>query len=150
MTKKTFSERLNYIITKSDVTKKDFARKCGKSEPQLYAYLNGAQLPGTDFYRKLKEEYPQVNLNWLISEEGMPLIEHMNVENSLPIDPAVSFVFEVENELGIELKDKQRQAVLAILRRDVNRCLKEQKSDILNLISSFSEEQLEDQERNSQ
>ena len=55
----SFSDRLSLVIAKSNVKKKDFAKKCGKSEPQIYAYLNGTQLPGTDFFRKLKEEFPQ-------------------------------------------------------------------------------------------
>jgi hypothetical protein len=133
-----FSDRLSYVIDKSNDTKKVFVKKCGKSEPQLYAYLKGNQLPGTDFYQKLKEHYPFINLDWLISGQGNPTINQKEDNNIVPMDPAVGLVIEVENELSIKLNENQRQAVVAVLRRELDRRLSEQKTDIANLISSFA------------
>lgn len=133
-----FSDRLSYVITKSKDKKKVFVKKCGKSEPQLYAYLNGTQLPGTDFYQKLKKHYPFINLDWLISGHGSPTIDQKEDDNIVPIDPAVGLIIEVENELGIKLNEKQRQAVVAVLRKELDRRFSEQKTDIANLISSFA------------
>ncbi len=61
-----FEERLNKIIIESGDEKKVFAEKCGKSESQLYNYLNGSQAPGFYFFKKIKSNYPKVNLEWLI------------------------------------------------------------------------------------
>jgi hypothetical protein len=133
-----FSDRLSYVIDKSNDTKKVFVKKCGKSEPQLYAYLKGNQLPGTDFYQKLKEHYPFINLDWLISGHGSPTINQKEDNNIVPMDPAVGLVIEVENELSIKLNENQRQAVVAVLRRELDRRLSDQKTDIAYLVSSFA------------
>lgn len=70
-----FKSRLDYIISKSGVDKKIFAKQCGISENQIYNYLKRDQEPGTKFYRGLKENYPKVSIDWLISGIGNPFID---------------------------------------------------------------------------
>lgn len=116
-----------------------FAKHCGITEKQIYAYLKGASEPGTKFYRNLLINYPNINLNWLISGQGEPLHESLDGDSVIAIDPAVGMVIDVEKELGIRLNDRQREAVVAVLRRELDRRLNEQKADISNLISSFTD-----------
>jgi hypothetical protein len=133
-----FIDRFDTIICKSGESKKDFAKKCGLAEKQIYDYLKGASVPGTKVYRKIKKRYPWVNLDWLISGHGSPTINQKEDNNIVPMDPAIGLVIEVENELSIKLNENQRQAVVAVLRRELDRRLSEQKTDIANLISSFA------------
>jgi hypothetical protein len=116
--------RLEQIIADIGVEKKVFAKHCKMSPNQIYNYLNGSQEPATKFYRNLKKEYPTVNLNWLISGHGQKYIDEHNESKVLPIDPAVGMVLDVEKELGVRLNDRQRSAVVGVLRRELDRRLK--------------------------
>ena len=134
-----FIERFELIISKSSESKKDFAKDCGLAEKQMYDYLKGASLPGTKIYQKIKDRYPSVNLDWLISGNGRPFIESVEEnKNPIPIDPAVSLVLDVEEELGVKLNDRQRNAVVAVLRKEFERRRSDQKAEIADLISSFT------------
>ncbi|MBW2090939.1 MAG: hypothetical protein JRI34_02295 [Deltaproteobacteria bacterium] len=67
-----YLERLSYIINLSKDSVEVFADKCGKHKSQIYTYLKGKQLPGMEFFTKMKKSYPWVPLEWLISEIGEP------------------------------------------------------------------------------
>ena len=68
-----FCARLEYVIGKSPDNKKAFAKKCGISEKQLYVYLKGASEPGMRFFSAMKCQYPFINIEWVITGEGLPL-----------------------------------------------------------------------------
>lgn len=131
-----FVARLNSIIGKSGDNKKTFAKKCGVSEKQLYIYLKGTSEPSMRFFVSVKDQYPWVNIEWLISGNGEEPLKAGSC-NVIPIDPAVGLVMEVEEELGVKLNEKQRKAVVEIMRKELNHKLKEQRPDITNLITSF-------------
>jgi hypothetical protein len=67
-----FTDRLRYIIDESGNQKKAFAKNCGISENQIYIYLKGTSEPGMKFFNNMKNEYPWVNLDWLINGVGEP------------------------------------------------------------------------------
>ena len=69
-----FIERLKFIIGYTGDTNKAFAEKCGITEKQIYKYLNGSSQPGTPVYVELQKQYPDVNINWLITGGGSPYI----------------------------------------------------------------------------
>jgi transcriptional regulator with XRE-family HTH domain len=68
-------DRLKQIILNCGVEKKMFAKKCGISPNQLHNYLNGSQEPGSKFYRGLKNKYPDVSIDWLMSGDGRPYLK---------------------------------------------------------------------------
>lgn len=112
----TFAERLQHIIKVFgfEKNKKGFAKKCGISGNQIYNYADGSQEPGTKFYRGLKESYPEVSIDWLISGQGRPFIEGQ-LDN----------VVELKHEQVIrEFKDKDfalelNQALVALEKRSL-------------------------------
>ena len=103
-----------------------------------------------DFYKIFewsKKNNLNIDFNWLLENKG-PFNQISQVaetpsqygdpnNNVIPIDPAVQMVIEVEKEVGKQLNDKQRKAVVDILRRELNQKLSEQKDLITQLISSF-------------
>lgn len=134
-----FPDRLRYLIKESSDENKAFAKKCGIGENQLYVYLRGKSEPGMRFFKALKEQYPWTSIDWLVSGKGEPIIElEADKDSVIAMDPAVKLILDVEKELNVKLNDKQRNAVVAVLRKEFERRLDEQKAEIANLISSFS------------
>lgn len=50
-----------------------FAAEIGTSTTVIYNILNARNEPSMQIIRKIKERYPQVNLDWLIIGNGKPL-----------------------------------------------------------------------------
>ena len=76
-----FSKRLNTIIQHTGLLKKDFVKKSGVSSAQLFNYLKGEQEPNAKFFRRVSIEFPDINLNWLISGTGSMIIERQNIDS---------------------------------------------------------------------
>lgn len=99
-----FSDKLSLIIKQSKHTKKGFAINCGMNPNQIYNYLNGDQLPGMDFFRKMKRAYPWVSIDDLINEES----EVENINNN--IEPVIGLgAHELADEEGLYGKTRQRE-----------------------------------------
>jgi len=74
--KKTeFIDRLKEVIGESKDSVKAFAEKCGVSEAQIHKYKRGEQEPGMRFFAAMKDKYPWVNIDWLITGHGEPTID---------------------------------------------------------------------------
>jgi len=67
-------ERLEKIRTHYDLTKKEFANKIGISPTAYNNYINENRIPTTDVIFKLHMLF-NINLNWLMSEQGNMLID---------------------------------------------------------------------------
>lgn len=123
-----YKERLNVVIKSVSITKKMFAERCGVSKSQLFLYLNGTQVPSHKFYEKLKEEFPYISLDWLISGKGKMIIdspvaatvntnllkkiiehvEHRAKKNNERLPPSIkSELITVAYELFYEIPDKE-------------------------------------------
>ena len=99
-----FLDKLSLIIKQSKHTKKGFAINCGMNPNQIYNYLNGDQLPGMDFFRKMKRAYPWVDLDALINDEG----DIKNINNN--IEPVIGLgAHELADEEGLYGKTRQRE-----------------------------------------
>ncbi len=70
----TFPSRLNKIIKYYGLKKKDFTDLCGISKNQLYNYLKHDQLPNTKVFQSIKDNFPEIHLDWLITGTGSMLI----------------------------------------------------------------------------
>lgn len=134
---RAFGARLKKTITASGEDHKLFAKKCGLSEGQIDNYLSGKHDPSAIFLRKLKEHYPSVDLNWLITGQRGPQIKPNLVGKIVPMDLAVGLLMEVEAEIGFALNERQRDAAVAILRKEIERSFADTRKAITNLIESF-------------
>ena len=45
------------------------------SKTQLFKYLKGAQALGDRFFRNLKIQFPKINIEWLITGIGAPVVD---------------------------------------------------------------------------
>lgn len=81
----------------------------------------------------------KVNLHWLLTGEGDPDFYKDGFEKVISIDPAVQMLREVEEETGRTLNTRQREAVIKILRKELESREQNSKAEIKDLITSFKE-----------
>ena len=62
-----FTNRLKKILNYHQLTASLFADKIGVQRSSISHILSGRNKPSLDFYIKIKEKYPEVDLNWIIS-----------------------------------------------------------------------------------
>lgn len=65
-----FEDRLKAIFREKNIRSTLFSERLGKSRATVSTYLNGKSYPGGDFFELLNEEYPEINLHWLITGKG--------------------------------------------------------------------------------
>lgn len=65
-----FSGRLKAVIKKTGLKREEFAERVGKSRTQIFKYLGGEQNPTSDFFLGVKQAFPWVNIEWLITGVG--------------------------------------------------------------------------------
>lgn len=70
---KTVSERLGALINLLGISKNNFAKSIGVAATQVYNICDGRNAPSHGMYEAIAKTYPNVNLRWLITGQGMPL-----------------------------------------------------------------------------
>ena len=76
------TERYNFILEKSGLSKKDFADSLGLSLAMNYQISSGRLKPPRDLLEKLSKVH-NVNLHWFITGEGNPGLDNNIVEIEL-------------------------------------------------------------------
>ena len=61
------AKRLERFIEIKKLSKSAFANKIGIQRSTLAHFFSGRNKPSSDFFLKIKETYPDLDLNWLIS-----------------------------------------------------------------------------------
>ena len=61
------AKRLEKFIQIKKLSKSAFAQKIGIQRSTLAHFFSGRNKPSSDFFLKIKETYPDLDLNWLIS-----------------------------------------------------------------------------------
>ena len=59
--------RLEEFIKSKKISKSAFANQIGVQRSSIAHFFSGRNKPSLDFYIKIKEKYPEVDLNWIIS-----------------------------------------------------------------------------------
>jgi transcriptional regulator with XRE-family HTH domain len=65
-----FIERLEYLIKHYELSASSFADKIGVQRSGISHLLSGRNKPSLDFVLKLGDEFPEVNLYWLLQGTG--------------------------------------------------------------------------------
>ncbi|MFL2609789.1 MAG: helix-turn-helix domain-containing protein [Flavobacteriaceae bacterium] len=60
-------KRLEQFIKSKKISKSAFANEIGVQRSSIAHFFSGRNKPSLDFYIKIKEKYPEVDLNWIIS-----------------------------------------------------------------------------------
>ena len=63
----SIADRLKEFIEIEKLSKSAFAQKIGIQRSTLAHFFSGRNKPSSDFFLKIKESYPELDLNWLIS-----------------------------------------------------------------------------------
>jgi len=62
--------RIKQIIDKEKLSSTQFATEIGVQRSALSHVLSGRNKPSLDFMMKIKNRYPEINLDWLLSGKG--------------------------------------------------------------------------------
>ena len=58
---------LQELIEEKNLSKSAFAKEIGIQRSSLAHFFSGRNKPSLDFFLKIKERYPETDLNWIIS-----------------------------------------------------------------------------------
>ena len=96
MENEEMKDRIAHIIRAKNLTAAEFAIRLGIQPSNISHLLSGRNNPSLDFVRKLKETFPEYNLDWIIFGNGpMTVSEPFMapapvVESRLPVTEAPS------------------------------------------------------------
>ena len=83
--KKTILDRVIIFADHLGVSLRSFSLSIGASAGYLHRLQSARSNIGGDFIEKIIQLYPQLNSNWLVTGEGMMLLNSLSVEESAPI-----------------------------------------------------------------
>ena len=63
----SIAKRIQQLIESKSLTKSSFANEIGIQRSSLVHFFSGRNKPSLDFFLKIKERYPETDLNWIIS-----------------------------------------------------------------------------------
>ena len=92
-------DRIAHIIRAKNLTAAEFATQLGIQPSNISHLLSGRNNPSLDFVKKLKETYPEYNLDWIIMGRGPmtvsePFVESKPLQKPEPFESGVA-----ENEI---------------------------------------------------
>ena len=103
-------KRLEIFIDSLNISKNKFAESIGKKAQNLNIYFNGSTEVGYKMMNLIKSIYPQLNIDWLKTGKGEPLINSMVSEFQLNSNKEGGIVIDREKELlkaELKLKDER-------------------------------------------
>lgn len=65
-----FGIRLKTVFLEKGAKANTFSEKLGKSKSTVSTYLTGKSFPNDEFFDLLNNEFPDINLHWLITGRG--------------------------------------------------------------------------------
>ena len=61
------TNRIQELIEKKNLSKSAFAKEIGIQRSSLAHFFSGRNKPSLEFFLKIKNKYPEIDLNWIIS-----------------------------------------------------------------------------------
>jgi transcriptional regulator with XRE-family HTH domain len=92
-------DRIAHIIRAKNLTAAEFALQLGIQPSNISHLLSGRNNPSLDFVKKLKETFPEYNLDWIIFGRG-PITVSDPFPEFTPVEPvmATSVVEKTEEQ----------------------------------------------------
>ncbi len=75
-------DRIAHIIRAKNLTAAEFALRLGIQPSNISHLLSGRNNPSLDFVKKLKETFPEYNLDWIIFGSGPVTVSEPFVEST--------------------------------------------------------------------
>lgn len=106
-----FKEKLELILNQYQLTASSFAEKIGVQRSSMSHLLSGRNKPSLDFIIKITEHFPEVDLYWILKDEGaFP-------KRALQIDESIE-----ETSINTDLfSDSDNQVTEKILESDIQK-----------------------------
>lgn len=79
-------DRIAHIIRAKNLTAAEFADRLGIQPSNVSHLLSGRNNPSLDFVRKLKETFPEYNLDWIVLGKGPMTVSEPFVVTSPPAE----------------------------------------------------------------
>ena len=84
-------DRIAHIIRAKNLTAAEFALRLGIQPSHISHLLSGRNNPSLDFVKKLKETFPEYNLDWIVFGKGPmtvsePFMEPKPSDENQPVD----------------------------------------------------------------
>ncbi len=73
-----FHHRLDYLMKERDITGRMLVKQTGKNPATISNYRTGVTIPSIQFLQQLKLFIPDMNVNWLLFNEGEPFLNNQN------------------------------------------------------------------------
>lgn len=90
-------DRIAHIIRAKNLTAAEFADRLGIQPSNVSHLLSGRNNPSLDFVRKLKETFPEYNLDWIVLGKGPMTVSEPFAVTSPPAEANLSDFQEPEN-----------------------------------------------------
>ena len=90
-------DRIAHIIRAKNLTAAEFAIRLGIQPSNISHLLSGRNNPSLDFVRKLKETFPEYNLDWIIFGKGPMTVSEPFVVDSPSAENSLFDSIELEN-----------------------------------------------------
>ena len=91
-------DRIAHIIRAKNLTAAEFAIRLGIQPSNVSHLLSGRNNPSLDFVRKLKETFPEYNLDWIIMGKGPMTVSEPFVTSVPAVESQLDEKTEVENK----------------------------------------------------
>ena len=91
-------DRIAHIIRAKNLTAAEFALRLGIQPSNISHLLSGRNNPSLDFVKKLKETFPEYNLDWIIFGKGPMTVSEPFLESVT--DGPIPAVHDQENPNG--------------------------------------------------
>ncbi len=95
-----FKDRLSELIYREKLNSSSFADALGIARQNVSQYLKGTN-PNMDFFNKLRTNFKNVNLNWLIWGEGSIYID-MSEEISMVAESNINYKPQKNDDIMVE------------------------------------------------
>lgn len=91
-------DRIAHIIRAKNLTAAEFALRLGIQPSNISHLLSGRNNPSLEFVKKLKETFPEYNLDWIVFGKGAMTVSEPFAEPKPSNENPVANVQDVENE----------------------------------------------------
>lgn len=98
MENEEMKDRIAHIIRAKNLTAAEFAIRLGIQPSNVSHLLSGRNNPSLDFVRKLKETFPEYNLDWIVMGKGPMTVSEPLVSSARMVESRLEEKTEVENK----------------------------------------------------
>ena len=94
-------ERLKQIRKEKGLSQQAFASRLSTASGYISEIEKGKTMPGSAFLHSLKREFPEIDLNWLLTGEGAQMVSELGPGYS-GIDPVDEKILQLLRGMDLE------------------------------------------------